>query len=74
MWQDWVLMLGSFVFTPSLVVSIVRKAKYPSLTTLPTAVTLVVFAFVNYTLHLYLASITTLLTAICWFILFLRRK
>ena len=69
MWQDIVLMVGGFIFAPSLLFSIFGKEKPPIKTSLPTGTVLVAFAVVYVTLGLPLASIATSLTALCWFIL-----
>ena len=69
MWQDVVLMVGGFVFAPSLLFSIFGKEKPPVKTSLPTGIVLVAFVVVYATLRLPLASIATSLTALCWFIL-----
>ena len=68
-WQDYVLMIGSFVFAPSLIFTIVAGANVPLATSLPTAIVLLTFAFCMWTLKLRLAALATLLTAICWFII-----
>ena len=73
MWQDIVLMVAGFVFAPALVISIVRKVKYPLLTSLPTASALTAFVACYITLGLYLAAISTGLTTLCWYILVFRR-
>ena len=73
MWQDVVLMVVGFVFTPALIVSIIKKTKYPILTSLPTALGLTVTIVCLITLKLYLAACSTSLTAICWYILFFKR-
>ncbi len=71
---DLVLMLGGFVFAPSLIVSIVRRVRMPAVTTLPTAVVLTAFVGCYVLLHLYLAAFSTSLTAICWYVLFFRSR
>jgi len=73
MWQDTVLMIAGFAFAPSLVVSIVRGAKYPLLTSLPTAIALTGFVVCYVTLGLYLAALSTGLAAVCWYVLACRR-
>uniref|UniRef100_A0A6M3LU31 Uncharacterized protein n=1 Tax=viral metagenome TaxID=1070528 RepID=A0A6M3LU31_9ZZZZ len=69
-WQDFVLMIGGFIFAPSLVVSIIQKSSIPILTSLPTAIVLTGFVACYLTLKLKLAAIATSLTALCWYILF----
>ena len=73
MWQDIALMITGFVFAPALLVSIIRKTKYPLLTSLPTALALTVITFTFTTLNLYLAAISVGLTTVCWYILVFRR-
>lgn len=72
-WQDTVLMVAGFVFVPALIVSIVRKAKYPLATSLLTAIALTIIVVCYITLGLYLAAWSTGLTTVCWLILALRR-
>ncbi len=69
-WQDIVLMIGGFIFAPSLVISIVNRVEMPILTSLPTALVLTAFVGCYITLKLRLAAFATALTAICWYILF----
>lgn len=69
-WQDIVLMIGGFIFAPSLVISIANNVVMPVATTLPTALVLLAFVGCYLTLGLRLAAFATALTAICWGILF----
>lgn len=68
-WQDVVLMVASFVFAPSLVISIIQGAQYPLGTTLPTFLALVAVVIADISLKLYLAAFATVLTATCWLML-----
>lgn len=72
-WQDITLAIAGFVFVPALTVSIIKKAKYPIWTSLPTAIALTAFVVCYITLELYLAALSTSLTAACWYILVSRR-
>lgn len=72
-WQDVVLMVAGFIFAPALIVSIYKRAKYPLLTSLPTAIALTAIVVCYVTLGLHLAAISTGLTTICWYILAIRR-
>lgn len=72
-WQDIAFMIGGFIFAPALIISIVKNAKYPILTSLPTALVLTMFVICYITLNLHLAATATTLTALCWYILFFRR-
>ncbi len=71
---DLVFMVGGFVFAPSLLFSIKRNVKMPATTSLPTALVLTAFVGCYVLLELYLAAFATTLTAVCWYILYLRRK
>jgi len=68
-WQDVVLMVGGFVFAIALFPSIFSAHKPSRITCLATGIVLVVFAIAYATLGLTLATISTALTALCWFIL-----
>lgn len=69
-WQDFVMTVGAFVFAALLVPTLRDpSAEIPRITSLPTAVTLVVFSFTFFTLDLYLSSIANLLTAAGWFLI-----
>jgi len=71
---DLVFMIGGFIFAPSLIFSIKNKVKMPAKTSLPTAIVLTAFIGCYILLGLYLAVISTVLTAACWYILYFRRK
>ena len=71
---DLVFMAGGFIFAPSLLFSIKRKVKMPATTSLPTALVLTAFVACYVALGLNWAAFATSLTAICWYILYLRRK
>ena len=68
-WQDLVFMLGGFIFAPSLVFSIIDGVHMPLSTTLPTALVLTVFLVCYASMKFWLAFTSTILTAICWYIL-----
>jgi hypothetical protein len=74
MWQDWVLMIGGFAFSASLIYSIVTDNKPSEITSITTFIVLCAFWACYYTLGLLLASISTGLTAVCWLILFLQKR
>jgi len=69
---DLVFMVGGFVLLLSLLVSVKRKIEMPAATTLPTAIVLTAFAVCFVLLELYLAVVSTALTAGCWYILYFR--
>ena len=71
---DMVFMVGGFVLAVSLFLSVRRGVRMPTATTLPTAVVLTAFAVCFALLGLYLAVLSTTLTAVCWYILYFRRK
>lgn len=68
-WQDIVLMVGGFIFAPSLVFSIIEDIEIPLITSLPTALVLTAFVVCYISLRLRLAAFATSLTAICWYVL-----
>lgn len=69
---DLVFMVGGFILLLSLSVSVKRKVEMPAVTTLPTAIVLTAFAVCFALLELYLAVVSTALTAGCWYILCFR--
>ena len=73
-WQDIAFMVGGFIFAPALIISIMKRAKLPVMTSLPTALVLTMFVVCYVTLGLFLAASSTAITAVCWYILFFRRK
>lgn len=74
MWQDYVLTAGSIIFILALIPAIFADHKPPRSTCATTAAVLYVFAFTEFTLNLYFASLTTLATAACWTVLLLQKK
>jgi hypothetical protein len=69
-WQDYVLMIGGFIFIPSTLISVIEGARIPILTSLPTALVLTSFVGCYLTLKLKLAALASFLTALCWYTLF----
>jgi hypothetical protein len=72
-WQDYVLMVGGFIFAPSLIVSIVTGVAIPLATSLTTAIVLTSFVACYLSLKLRLAALATSLTAICWYVIAVMR-
>jgi hypothetical protein len=74
-WQDLALTVINFLFILTLVPAIVRNIRLKEVhgqslyTALPTAVLLVIMAWVFYTLELYLSCLSTAGTAVMWSIL-----
>jgi len=66
-------MIAGFVFVPALIVSIVKRTKYPILTSLPTALALTAILVCYITSGFYLGATSTGLTTVCWYILAVRR-
>jgi len=73
-WQDLIFMIGGFIFAPSLLFIIKAKDKPPIATSLPTAIVLTVYLICYATMNFWLAFISTGLTAICWWVLFVQRR
>lgn len=72
-WQDMVFMIGGFIFAPSLWFMIRAKDKPPVKSSLPTALVLTAFVITYITMGFWLATISTALTALCWFVLLAQR-
>ena len=73
-WQDVVLMVGGFIFAIALFPSILSAHKPSRITCLLTGIVLLAFMGAYATLGLTLATISTALTALCWFILLGQRR
>lgn len=73
-WQDLVFMVGGFIFAPSLYFMIRDKNKPPIKTSLPTAIVLTAFVINYVTMGYWLATTSTVLTAICWYVLFFQKR
>ena len=71
-WQDIVLMVGSFIFSIALIPTVRGKDKPALSTSLLTSGVLSVFVICFFTLGLYLAAISGILTTIMWVILALQ--
>jgi hypothetical protein len=74
LWQDYVLTIGSIVFAVALIPAIVAKEKPPLSTSVPTFFFLYLFSFVYLTLHLWLSTVTTLITGSMWLILAIQQS
>jgi len=72
-WQDLVFMIGGFIFAPSLLFMILGKDKPPVKTSLPTALVLTAYIVCYITMGFWLATISTTLTAICWYVLVFKK-
>lgn len=66
MWQDWIFALGSVVFMVALIPALRATEKPPVSTSLMTAMVLEIFATTQATLHLYVASIASVILAFEW--------
>ena len=72
-WQDLVFMIGGFIFSLALIPTIRAKEKPAISSSLMTLVVLTAYGVSYLTLDLYLASITTILTAGAWLILLIQK-
>ena len=68
-WQDLVFFFGQLLFFVALVPSMRSTQKPPLSSCLVTFVVLLTFVPANFTLHLYLATLMTVVTASAWGIL-----
>jgi type VI protein secretion system component VasF len=73
LWQDYILTIGSLVFSIALVPAIIAREKPPLSTSVPTFFFLYLFCFIYATLHLWMSSFTSALTATLWLILAIQR-
>ena len=73
-WQDVVLMIGGFVFSIALIPSIRGKQKPAKSSCLLTGSALTVYSIVYFTLGLWLACVSGVLTALAWWILLFQRR
>lgn len=73
MWQDYVFAIGSLFFIAALIPMIRASEKPPLFSSIPTATVLAIFAVTYTTLDLWLAAITSIVSALCWFTLALQR-
>lgn len=75
MWQDLVLAVGGFGFAVALLPSVLSKTNKPArLSCLMTGSILLAFCVVYLSFGLILGTISTLLTAVMWFILLFKRS
>lgn len=73
LWQDYILTIGSVVFSVALVPAVMAKEKPPLSTSVPTFFFLYLFSFVYTTLSLWLSAMTAGITATLWLILAIQR-
>ncbi|MFW6283209.1 MAG: hypothetical protein ACOC1P_04125 [Minisyncoccales bacterium] len=72
-WQDLVISIGEWIFIVSLMFSIFSKNKPSIYTSLTTGIVLTFFGISFFTLNLYMAGVSSLGCAICWYILFVQK-
>jgi hypothetical protein len=72
-WQDWTMMVGSFVFALALLPSVLSKEKPAVSSSIITGTTLLVFTVCYATMNLWLSFSTSLLTVIMWYILAIQK-
>ena len=68
-WQDLVFTIGQIIFIISLIPSIISKDKPALATSVITAIVLFVFAYVDFSLSLYFASVAVAATGVGWTVL-----
>lgn len=73
MWQDYILTIGSVVFSVALVPAVLAREKPPLSTSAPTFFFLYLFSFVYATLTLWMSALTAFITATLWLILAIQR-
>jgi hypothetical protein len=66
-WQDWTFTICGWVFAAGLAKTVLdRRSEVPRLTSVPTALGLLVVAFCDWTIHLPVSSLNTIITAAIW--------
>ncbi len=73
-WQDVLIMIGGFGFAIALIPAVWGRAKPPKSTCLLTATILTSYIIAFATLGLWLAAISTSLTAMMWWILLIQKR
>ena len=73
-WQDFLMMIGSFGFAIALLPSVFGKSKPARLSSAITAGILTSYVVAMATLGLVLSAIATSITATLWWILFLQKR
>lgn len=71
--SDAIFSVGSAIFAVSLVPAVWKRAQMPVSSSLPTAAVLTAFIYSYIHLHFWYSAATTACTAVCWWLLFLRR-
>jgi hypothetical protein len=72
-WQDWVMMVGSFIFALALIPSVRGKDKPAVSSSIITGTVLLVFTLCYATLGLWLSFGSTFLTVIMWYVLAIQK-
>ena len=73
MWQDWLFLVGGFVFAAFLVPSIRSEAKPAIHTSLWTAAVLTLYVVAFASLGLWLSALGVVASASAWWVLFYQR-
>lgn len=72
-WQDLVFGVGAIVFSVALLPFLFGNEKPPISTSIPTGVTLILFAFAQASLSLWVACITSVIASIFWLTLAIQK-
>lgn len=68
-WQDWIFMLGNFIFSGSLIPSVLSEMKPHPMTCALTGGVLILYAIAFATMKRWIPAVATLLTVAMWLIL-----
>lgn len=71
--SDAIFSVGSVIFAVSLVPAVWKRAQMPVSSSLPATAVLTAFIYSYIHLHFWYSAATTACTAVCWWLLFLRR-
>lgn len=73
-WQDYVIMIGGFIFSIALLPALFSKEKPPRITCFLTGGILAIYVVVFISLELWLSSIATAITSLIWMGLLLQKR
>lgn len=75
MWQDWVFVVGGFIFAVALLPTVLDpKARVPFKTSASTAAVLTAYVFTQWSLHLHWGAASGTLTASAWWFIAWKRR
>lgn len=74
MWQDYLLSIGAVLLSVSMIPMLRDKTKPPYLTSIPSAIIMTVFVYINTTLDLWVLAVVNGVIALLWYWLVWQRR